>query len=128
MTSKRIVAVIEDDTVLRLQAAELFELGGMEVETFASGDEAIAFVRNHRADVACIFTDLKLGNGADGMDVVRYVSNALPDVTVVLTSGQVPERPAHLPPNVRFLSKPWAPSDVMNTIRDADGRSSVAET
>ncbi|MDX7953287.1 response regulator [Lichenihabitans sp. Uapishka_5] len=120
MNNTRVVVIIEDEALLRLQAAELFDLAGLPAQTFESGEEAIAFVRDNEADVACIFTDLKLGSGPDGMAVVRYVSSTLPRVPIVLTSGQLPERPDDLPETVRFLAKPWQPFDVINAVRDAE--------
>ena len=120
MPNTRVVVIIEDDALLRLQAAELFDLAGLPAQTFESGEEAIAFVRENDTNVACIFTDLKLSGGADGMEVVRYVSSTLPHVPIVLTSGQLPERPDDLPENIRFLAKPWQPFDVINAVRDAE--------
>ncbi|MCW6513062.1 response regulator [Lichenifustis flavocetrariae] len=119
MGIKQVVVVIEDDVLLRLQAAELFDLAGMTVQTYATGEDAIEFVQKHEAEVACIFTDLKLGGGADGLQVVRAVSSALPKIPVVLTSGELPERPEDLPANVKFVAKPWQPFDVINAVQDA---------
>lgn len=120
MSNKRVVVIIEDDTLQRLQAAELFDLAGMSVQAFAMGDEAIAFVRDHEEDIACIFTDLKLGGSTDGLQVARYVSSALPRIPVVLTSGDLPDRPIDLPDNVKMVAKPWQPYDVINAVRDAE--------
>lgn len=120
MTNNRLVVIIEDDAVLRLQAAELFDLAGLSAQTFETGEDAIAFVRANEGDVACIFTDLKLAGEADGLDVVKVVSGTLPRVPVVLTSGMVRERPATLPDHIRFVAKPWKPSDVIDAARVAD--------
>jgi two-component system, response regulator PdtaR len=120
MSNTRVVVIIEDDALQRLQAAELFDLAGLPAQTFASGEEAIAFVRDHEPEVACIFTDLKLGGEADGMAVVRYVSQTLPQVSVVLTTGEVAAPPDDLPARVKFLPKPWKPIDVINAARDAE--------
>ncbi|MCW6512356.1 hypothetical protein M8523_31035 [Hyphomicrobiales bacterium BP6-180914] len=63
-----------------MQASELFELAGLAVQAFAPGEEAIEFVRDNLDQVACIFTDLKLEGTTDGLEVVRYVLEALPSV------------------------------------------------
>ena len=120
MTNTRVVVIIEDDLVLRLQAAELFDLAGLSAEAFETGEEAIAFVRDHEDVVACIFTDLKLGGTTDGMEVIRYVARTLPQIPVVLTSGELPERPDDLSDRIKFLAKPWKPFDVINAVRDAE--------
>ena len=120
MSNNRLVVIIEDDAVLRLQAAELFDLAGLPAQTFETGEDAIAFVRANEGDVACIFTDLKLGGDADGLDVVRIVSGTLPRVPVVMTSGMVQHRPEGLPDHIRFVAKPWQPSDVIDAARQAD--------
>ena len=52
--------------------------------------------------------------------MARYVSSALPKIPVVLTSGDLPERPADLPDTVRMVAKPWQPFDVINAVRDAE--------
>ena len=116
----RMVVVIEDDPVLRTEAAELFESAGLSVMSFSAGEEAIAFVQENPGSIAGIFTDVGLTGEIDGLKLAAYVSEAAPGVAIVVTSGAVLERPDHLSPNVRFLVKPWHPLDVINAMQDAE--------
>ena len=89
------IVIIEDEPLVRLSACDLFQDAGIDVVDFANGDDAIDYLRDHKTEVAAVFTD----------------------IAVMVTSGQVSGRPADLNPLVRYIEKPWAPSDVLTTLQ-----------
>ncbi len=115
----RTVVVIEDEPLLRSDAVALLEAAGLRVVDFENGDEAIDFLRANQADVAGIFTDVKLKGEMDGLELASIVSEACPHIAVVVTSGKFPQRPAALGPRVRYFSKPWRPLDILTAMQDA---------
>ncbi len=115
----RTILVIEDDPVLLAGAADLFEAAGMTVVGFANGDRALDYLRTDGARVAAVFTDVKILGETDGLDLAGQVAETCPHIAVVVTSGEIPESPAHLHPRVRYLRKPWQPFDVLNAVIDA---------
>ncbi|MGI3901563.1 MAG: response regulator [Janthinobacterium lividum] len=115
----RTIVVVEDDPIQRLDAAGMMEAAGLSVVAFADGDQALDYIRQHREDVASVFTDIGLATDTGGLEIARLVTDAFPGMVVIVTSGQFAERPDDLDENVRFLAKPWLPLDVINAMIDA---------
>lgn len=113
------VVVVEDEPLVRLNATNLFEEAGIDVVEFSNGDDAIDYVRDHKQDVAAIFTDVYLPGETDGLELAGIVSEVCPDITVLVTSGQISMRPHDLHPQVRYVTKPWMPRDVLAQMQDA---------
>ena len=86
---------------------------------FATGDDAIDFIRDHKSEVAAIFTDIRVPGDTDGLELAGIVSEACPDITVMVTSGQAPGRPHELGPAVRYIAKPWVAAELLTTVRSA---------
>ena len=113
------VVIVEDEPLVRLTATSLFEEAGITVVEFADGDAAINYVRDHRNDVAAIFTDIYLPGETSGLELAGIVSEVCPDIAVLVTSGSHARRPTNLGPLVRYVAKPWHPADVLSTMRAA---------
>ncbi len=117
--SRRTVVVVEDEPLVRLTATTIFEEAGITVVEFANGDEAIDYVRDHKQDVAAIFTDVYLPGEIDGLELAGIVSEVCPEIAVLVTSGNMRTRPGNLGPRVSYVTKPWHPNDVLNTMQEA---------
>ena len=117
--TRNTVVVVEDEPLVRLTATNLFAEAGITVVEFADGDAAIDYVRDHKGDVAAIFTDVYLPGDTDGLELAGIVSEACPDIAVLVTSGNHRAKPPHLGPRVRYVPKPWQPTDVLDAMRDA---------
>lgn len=117
--SRNTVVVVEDEPLLRLAATDLFAEAGINVVEFTDGDAAMDYLRDHKGDVAAVFTDVYLPGDTDGLELAGIVSEVCPDIAVLVTSGHRTDRPGHLGPGVRYVAKPWQPADVLRTMRDA---------
>jgi two-component system, response regulator PdtaR len=53
------VLIVEDDFLIRLNAAEMITVAGFNVVEAASADEAIMILGN-RLDIAVVFTDIQM--------------------------------------------------------------------
>jgi CheY-like chemotaxis protein len=116
--SRSTVVIVEDEPLVRLAATSLFAEAGITVVEFADGDAAIDYVRDHKGDVAAIFTDVYLPGETTGLELAGIVSQVCPDIAVLVTSGtHVGAR--DLGPRVRYVAKPWHPAEVLRTMRDA---------
>ena len=111
MTLKTVL-VVEDDPFIRMDAVTLIREAGHEVVELDSADGALAYVWRQPRDVAAIFSDVELPGNTDGADLARTVSLHWPHITLLMTSGRSAET-IGLPPNSRFLAKPWLPLDVL---------------
>ena len=78
-----LVAVVDDEEAVRKALRRLLLAAGIDVETFASGDEFLAFLNTRRPD--CAVLDVHL-TGLTGLDVQERIVEAgicLP--TVIIT-------------------------------------------
>lgn len=109
--SKRVL-VVEDDPMLRVDAASMFEAAGFEVVELETGDSALSYVMEQAETVGAVFSDVQMPGDTDGLDLAAYIATNWPAITIVLTSGHV--HPMHeLPGNIKFVSKPWIPEEVL---------------
>ncbi len=105
------VLVVEDDAALRESViAQLKNLGYRVVG--ADGSEAALDRLRNDPSIRLLYTDVRLGHGADGFAVARAARALCPSIRVIYTSA---ERPAALsslagaPEEEEFLQKPVPP-------------------
>jgi FixJ family two-component response regulator len=72
-SNERTVAVVDDDTSVRVAIRSLLRSLGFRVETFGSAEDVIA-VAGH-GDVACLIVDVRLP-GMSGLDLQRHLAAA----------------------------------------------------
>lgn len=106
-----VVLIVEDDAILRLDAADMVtEAGHVAIEA-SNADDAIALLET-RPDITTVFTDIEMPGTMDGILLAHAVRNRWPPVTVVVASGRIKPGPGELPDNVAFLAKPYSPQAV----------------
>jgi CheY-like chemotaxis protein len=105
------VLVVEDEFLVRLMAAQALREVGCEVVEAINGAEAIAFIQSG-APVDLIFTDIQMPGPVDGLGLLAFAQQTIPDVPVIVSSG-------HLDPNLAlesgaaaFLPKPYQTDDL----------------
>ncbi|NBJ12259.1 response regulator transcription factor [Microvirga arsenatis] len=110
----RVALIVEDDFEVRGLAAALLEETDLAVVETASAEEAMDYLRQHAAEVAFLFADVRLPSLMDGLDLVRTVRHEWPWVRTVLTSGgPLNDRRGEVPRDVRIMPKPWRALDVL---------------
>lgn len=116
--SRDVVLVVEDEPMLRADAAMLLDEAGLHVVAVESADEAIAFTAAQPDAVAAIFTDIQMPGHSDGLHLAEIIGRHWPEIKVLLTSGRI--TPANrLPANVSFVQKPWLPLQVLAAMQSA---------
>ena len=88
MTSK--ILVVEDEHAIRLALKGLLRREGHEVSLAENGDEAIEKIRDEVFDL--VITDLALGRGRSGMDVLRAAKQERPETGVVMITAHGSEK------------------------------------
>ena len=78
------VLVVEDEAYVRDSLVEILRARRFEVGAAGSVGEAVAYLA--RAPVDVVLSDLRMP-GADGLDLVRRMQTAAPDVPVVILTG-----------------------------------------
>ena len=82
--SKGKVMVVDDEKIVGDMARLSLEQDGYEVETFLSGEPALARLKESRFDV--VVTDLKM-KGIDGMEVLKTVRGMYPKTQVIMITA-----------------------------------------
>jgi len=119
--NKPVVLVVEDDFLLRMDAANIIKDAGFDVLEASNADEAIAILES-RNDVAVVFTDIQMTGSMDGLKLARAVRGRWPPIKIVTTSGQCVVEATDLPEGGRFLPKPYSPMQVSGLLRELTRR------
>ena len=88
MTSK--ILVVEDEHAIRLALKGLLRREGHQVSLAENGELAIEMLREEVFDL--VITDLALGRGKSGMDVLRAVKEQRPETGVVMITAHGSEK------------------------------------
>jgi DNA-binding NtrC family response regulator len=85
------ILVVEDEGAIQLAIAGLLKRLGLEVTQARSGDQALRLLRDEPA-FDLVLTDLALGAGATGMDVLRATKEVSADTPVVMITAHGSEK------------------------------------
>jgi DNA-binding NtrC family response regulator len=112
-----VVLVVDDEAVIRLNAAAMVGDSGFEAIAASNADEALRILES-RDDVRAVFTDVHMPGSMDGLGLARVVAERWPAVVLLLTSGKTDIKQSDLPTRGRFLRKPYVTSQVETMLRD----------
>jgi two-component system, response regulator PdtaR len=101
-----VILVVEDDPFLRMLTVEFVNEAGFETLEACDADQAIAILESNPT-ITVLFTDINMPGSMDGLKLARVVSNRWPVIEILIASGHVLLQQADLPPNGRFLHKPY---------------------
>lgn len=114
-----VVLVAEDEPLVRRLAVRVLSGAGFRVLQAENGRRALEVFEAENGAIDVLITDLVMP-GLSGRELADAVQAKRPDVPVVLMSGyheEMSESSSPSGPNRRFLPKPWAPSDLLDTVR-----------
>jgi CheY-like chemotaxis protein len=104
--SAPVILIVEDDPFLRMLTVEFVNEAGFETLEACDADQAIAILESN-FKITVLFTDINMPGNMDGLKLAHVVSNRWPVVEILIASGRVLLQQADLPPNGRFLRKPY---------------------
>jgi CheY-like chemotaxis protein len=111
------VLVVEDDELVQATVRDSLSEGGFETANTASGEEAIALLREDKAQYRAIVTDINLLGRLDGWEVARAAREIQPSIPVVYMTGTHGEDWASKGvPNSVLLKKPFAPAQIVTAV------------
>jgi CheY-like chemotaxis protein len=116
-SSRPVVLIVEDEALLRWQAAEIVEDAGFDVVEAATADEAITVLET-RNDIRLVFTDIQMPGSIDGLRLAHLVKTRWPPVQIIATSGRLRLRDDDLPKGGRYLPKPYAVTELTQTLEE----------
>jgi two-component system, response regulator PdtaR len=114
---RRVVLIVEDEMLVRINAAEAIDAAGFEVIEAANTDEAILILEK-RSDIGLIFTDIHMPGAMDGLKLAHFVKGRWPPIKIIATSGHAKITARELPAGGRFVAKPYVVAEVTNAIHE----------
>ncbi len=103
-TERRVVVLVEDEWMVRLDMADALDAGGWLVVEASSGEEALTLLDQER-QIDLLITDIRLAGLITGWDVAEAFHVARPEIRVIYVTAN-PAIEARLVPRSVFLTKP----------------------
>jgi len=79
------ILVVDDNKAQRQIATEMLEKLGYQVTAVSSGEEAVAYLNDHMADLLVL--DMIMEPGIDGLETYREILKICPDQKSIIASG-----------------------------------------
>ena len=86
------ILIVEDERAIQLALESLLRKAGYEIQLAGSGAEALTLLQKDTFDL--VITDLALGQGANGLDVLHAVKASRPETPVVMITARGSEKVA----------------------------------
>jgi DNA-binding NtrC family response regulator len=121
------ILVVDDERAIQLALRGLLRREGYDVELAGTGDEAVERVSDGGFDL--VLTDLVLGRGPSGMDVLRAVKEKHPETVVVMITAHGSEKVAVEAMKLGaedYVPKPFDNDEIRLVVRRALERTRLA--
>jgi DNA-binding NarL/FixJ family response regulator len=105
MAGPRRVLVVEDEALTRLLVVEMLEAAGFEVHGCASAAEAIESYEE--IDPDAVVTDIDLGAGPSGLDLIEILAKDAPHIALLVLSNYpiLRQHPVNAQRQLAYLDK-----------------------
>ena len=115
------ILLVEDEDLVRALASRVLKRAGFTVLVAASAAEALALSADHPDRIDLLVTDVIMPRVL-GPELALLLARERPGLGVLFTSGYTAGGSgvtASIPPDARFLDKPFSPSDLVAAVRAA---------
>ncbi|MCK1279773.1 response regulator [Bradyrhizobium sp. 61] len=117
-----VILIVEDDLLIRMNAADMVRDMGFDVFEAADADEAVNLLETEPA-ITVVFTDIQMPGSMNGLRLAAVIRDRWPPVRLLITSGQVSPAADDIPLGARFIPKPYLPAQLHDQLeRLAGGR------
>lgn len=110
-----VVLIVDDELLVRENAADILESAGYATVQAQSAAEAIAILES-RDDIRVVVTDVQMPGSMDGLRLAALIRDRWPPVELIVTSGHAQPDPDKLPERAAFLPKPYSDTSLVGAI------------
>jgi CheY-like chemotaxis protein len=111
------IIVAEDDRLLRLIAVEFLTDAGFSVIEATHAKDAMGVLEVQFEEIHILFTDIHMPGEMDGLALAHHVKRNWPQISLLITSGDLLPDQKDLPEGSKFLRKPYHHDHVINHVR-----------
>jgi PAS domain S-box-containing protein len=115
------ILLVEDEDLVRALASRVLVRAGFAVLVAAGAAEALALSADHKGRIDLLVTDVIMPRVL-GPELALLLARERPGLGVLFTSGFTAGGTgvtASIPPDARFIDKPFSPSDLVAAVRAA---------
>ncbi len=111
MHRPKLVLIVEDDPLIRVDVTCNVEDAGYDVITASSADQAIELLET-KPEISIVITDIEMPGSMDGLKLAAAVRKRWPPIELIITSAFRNPNADEMPERSLFLSKPYAVQDL----------------
>lgn len=115
---ERCALVVEDDALIRMDAAAILEDAGYRVLEAGGSDEALAVLADHCTEIDVLFTDVDMPGSINGFGLAREAARFWPHMNILVASGRHTPAPGDMPDGAVFVNKPFSAEVVHGRLRE----------
>jgi CheY-like chemotaxis protein len=116
-SQRAVVLIVEDEHLIRMDTAAVFESAGFKVYEADNAAAAIRWLELHD-EIRLVFTDVNMPGWMNGLALAHYIHGRWPPVKIMVTSGYVNAQHSGLPEEALFVEKPYYSEDVVQKINE----------
>jgi len=110
------ILVVDDEVLIRMDTMYVLEDAGYCVVEAANSDEAVTMLERCPG-ITTVLTDINMPGSMDGLQLSRLIRDRWPVIGLVVTSGRFLAKAAQRPSGVRFIAKPYTPSEIVSALQ-----------
>ncbi len=128
MSEGPLIAVVDDDMSIRNATQDLLRAAGFSTAAFSNATSFLDSASRERT--ACLVADMRMP-GMSGLELHEHLEAAgtgIPTVIITAHPGELPRERVRAAGVTCFLSKPFAPDELLECVRKAVARSRARRT
>lgn len=123
MAERPLVAIVDDDKSIRNATSDLLKAAGFTTAAFEDAESFLGWAS--RASTACLVADMRMP-GMSGLELYEALvasGHAIPTVIITAHPEELTQSRARAAGISCYLSKPFAPDDLLECVGEALARS-----
>ena len=119
MAERPLVAIVDDDKSIRSATRDLLKAAGFSTATFEDAETFLGSAS--RASAACLVADMRMP-GMSGLELYQVLvasGERIPTVIITAHPEELTQARARQAGITCYLSKPFAPDDLVECVREA---------
>ena len=111
-----VILLVEDEALTIMDLGDVLEDGGYDTVQCASAERALSILQA-RPDICGLVTDVELSGRVNGFELATSVSEARPDLPILIVSGRASPDPDRMPAGARFIARPCPGEEILEQLK-----------